>query len=103
MKKKSQKEMPYGSKPKIANIVATGRFPKEINIIKVYKFLDLPQKEYEPESYPGLLTKVEVNGNLRHVTIYNNGKFIIAGATSIKDVDDTYKIIFEKLKNFGCF
>lgn len=103
MKKKSQKEIQYDTKPIIVNIVATGRFPKEIDILKVYKFLDFPQKEYEPESYPGLLTKVEVNGNLRHVTIYRNGKYIITGAASIKDIDETYKIIFEKLKNFGCF
>ena len=100
---KINKDEPFGTKPKIANIVATGRFPKEIDIVKVYKEIDFPRKEYEPETYPALLVKVEVNGNLRHVTLYRNGKFIITGATSEKDVDDTYNTIFNKLKEYGYF
>ena len=100
---KIYKETPFGTKPKIMNVVATGRFPKEINIVKVYQGLDLPEKEYDPESYPALLVKVEVNGNLRHVTIYQNGKYIITGANSEKDVDDIYEAIFKKLTDFGCF
>jgi TATA-box binding protein (TBP) (component of TFIID and TFIIIB) len=103
MKSKLKKDDPFGTKPKIANIVATGRFPREIDIIKVYQGLDFPIKEYEPETYPALLVKVEVNGNLRHVTIYKNGKYIITGANSEKDVTDIYETIFKKLKNFGCF
>jgi len=103
MKPTKIKDIQYGSKPKIANIVATGRFPKSVDIVKVYKFLDLPIKEYEPESYPGLLVKVKVNGKLRHVTIYKNGKYIITGATSPDDVMDTYETIFNLLKEAGYF
>jgi transcription initiation factor TFIID TATA-box-binding protein len=94
---------PFDTKPKITNIVATGRFPKEIDIVKVYIEVDFPIKEYEPETYPALLVKVEVNGNLRHVTLYRNGKFIITGATSEKDVSDIYDVIFKKLKEHGYF
>lgn len=93
----------FGTKPKITNIVATGRFPKELDIVKIYKKVDFPRKEYEPETYPALLVKVEVNENLRHVTLYRNGKFIITGATSEKDVDDTYTTIFNILKDNGYF
>jgi len=103
MKSKSKKDESFGTKPKIANVVGTGRSPKEINIVKVYKELDFPIKEYDPETYHGLLVKVEVNGNLRHVTIYRSGRYIIVGAISEKDVMDTYEIIFKKLKDFGCF
>lgn len=100
---KIKKDKPFGTKPKITNIVATGRFPRELDIVKIYKELDFPIKEYEPETYPALLVKVEVNGNLRHVTIYRNGKFIITGATSEKDVTDTYDVIFNKLSERGYF
>ncbi|MBE3094107.1 MAG: hypothetical protein IMZ52_03680 [Actinobacteria bacterium] len=96
-------DKPFGTKPKIANIVATGRFPKELDIVKIYKEVDFPNKEYEPETYPALLVKVEVNGMLRHVTLYRNGKYIIAGATSEKDVNDTYTTIFNILKEYGYF
>jgi TATA-box binding protein (TBP) (component of TFIID and TFIIIB) len=91
------------SKPEIINVVATGRFPNTLDIVKLYKELDVPQKEYEPESYPALLIKVEVNGNLRHVTLYKNGKYIIAGANSEKDVNDIYEAIYKKLHSHGCF
>jgi len=91
------------TKPKITNIVASGKFPKDIDIVSVYKGLDVPKKEYEPETYPALLLKVEVGGKLKHVTIYRNGKYIIAGATSEKNVDEIYEEIYKKLKDFGCF
>lgn len=90
-------------KPKIANVVATGKFPKPIDIVKIYKDLDFPIKEYEPETYPALLVKVEVNGNLRHVTLYRNGKYIIAGATSEKEVFQIYEVIYKKLSDAGYF
>jgi transcription initiation factor TFIID TATA-box-binding protein len=91
----------FGTKLKIVNIVATGRFPMELDIVKIYKEVDFPKKEYEPETYPALSVKVEVNGNLRHVTLYRTGKYIITGATSEKDVNDTFTIIFNILKEHG--
>lgn len=103
MKSTCEKKEQLGKKPKIVNIVATGRFPKPIDIEKIHRLLEFHQSEYEPETYPALLVKEEVNGKLRHITIYKNGKYIIAGATSEKDVNDTYETISKKLKKFGCF
>ena len=87
------------TKPRIVNIVATGQLLKKIDIVKIYQELDVPKKEYEPEVYPGLLMKIEVNGYLRHVTLYKNGKYIITGATSEKDVSEIYKMLLKKLKS----
>ncbi len=103
MKSKKKTNEQFGTRPTIVNIVATGRFPKKIDIVKVYSEIDFPIKEYEPDQYPGLLVKVEVNGNLRHVTIYRNGKYIITGGSSEKDVNDIYETIFKILKDFGYF
>ena len=103
MKSEIKKNRSTRTKPTIVNIVATGRFPKAIDIVKIYQELDFAIKEYEPETYPALLVKVEVNGNLKHVTLYRNGKYIIAGATSEREVNEIYEIIFKKLSGAGYF
>lgn len=90
--------IPYGTKPIIQNIVACGRFQKEIDIRQVYNKIDFPKKEYEPETYCGLLVKVKVNGKLKHVTLYRNGKFIIAGASSANEMEEIYQEITKILK-----
>lgn len=90
-----------GTKPVIQNIVARGSFSKEIDIRKAYNLIDFPSKEYEPETYPGLLVKVKVNGNLKHITVYRNGKFIIAGVQSEKELDETYKEVVRIFKKHG--
>jgi TATA-box binding protein (TBP) (component of TFIID and TFIIIB) len=90
-------------RPRITNIVATGQFPKPLDIVKIHKEIDFPINEYEPETYPALLVKVEVNGNLRHVTLYRNGKYIITGASSEKDVNDIYEVIYDILSDAGYF
>lgn len=88
------------SKPRIVNIVATGRFPFELDIEKLASTLDLEEKSYEPEVYPGLLVKV---GKERyHVTLYQNGKYIIAGVSSEKELLSTYREIYKKLKKSKC-
>jgi len=43
------------------------------------------------------------NGNLRHVTLYRNGKYIIAGASSEKEVFQIYEVIYKKLSDAGYF
>lgn len=85
-------------KPRIVNVVATGRFPSEVDIVGVYNNIDFPVKEYEPDQYPALLVKIEVGNNLRHVTIYKNGKYIITGAISINEVNEIYEKIFNILQ-----
>ncbi|MFQ5888125.1 MAG: hypothetical protein ACE5HY_05460 [Candidatus Hydrothermarchaeales archaeon] len=89
------------SKPKIVNIVATGSFPKSLDIVDLYSTLDVGKKEYEPETYPALLVKVKVGHKDIHVTLYGNGKYIIAGANSEKELMDAYNEIYKKLQEAG--
>jgi len=93
-----KKEISFGTKPIISNIVASGRFSKEIDISKLYQEVDFIEAEYEPETYPALLIKIIVNGNKRHVTLYKNGKYIITGAKSETEVNDIYCAIIKILK-----
>lgn len=91
-------EPPFGTEPIINNVVASGRFPNELDIAKIYLEIDFVEAEYEPENYPALLVKILVNGKKRHITIYKNGKFIITGAKSEKEVFEIYKEILKILK-----
>jgi TATA-box binding protein (TBP) (component of TFIID and TFIIIB) len=86
-------------KPKIVNIVATGSFDKSLNLEELYKQLDVVQKEFEPETYPALLIKVGTDK--KHVTLYQNGKYIIAGVTSQDELEATFNEIKKKLKEMG--
>jgi len=96
-----KKEKSFGTKPVISNIVASGRFPKEIDIVKLYEMVRFDFSEYNPETYPALLVKIIVNGKRRHVTIYKNGKYIIAGAKSEEELNLIYNNIVGVLKKNG--
>ena len=87
--------------PHIVNIVATGRFPSSLDIEKLYIGLPLDEKEFEPEVYPALLVKVGENG--AHVTLYRNGKYIITGVKSEKELMGAYKQIYRILQQQGLF
>lgn len=86
-------------KPRIVNIVATGRFPCKIDIEEAYRRLNCKEKIYEPEVYPALLVKV--GEKRRHVTVYANGKYIITGVKSKKELLETYREICKKLRECG--
>ena len=86
-------------KPRIVNVVATGRFPCELDIEKLSQTLDCKERIYEPEIYPALLVKV---GKKRHhVTLYANGKYIITGAKSKEEIMEAYNEIRGKLRECG--
>lgn len=87
------------AKPRIVNIVATGRLPYELDIEKLYQTLDLKEKIYEPEIYPALLVKVGTRKH--HVTLYANGKYIIAGVKSEEQLMEAYNEILDKLRECG--
>jgi len=89
----------YVGKPKIVNIVASGQFPQPLDIEKLYLLLDVEEKIYEPETYPALLIKI--GANRYHVTLYRNGKYIITGVQSIKQLNDAYRKIFHELRKIG--
>jgi len=83
-------------KPKIVNIVATGQFSQPLDLEKLYRNLDVEEKFYDPEVYPALLVKV--GKNRHHITLFGNGKYIIAGVSTIEQLNDTYKEILRKLR-----
>jgi TATA-box binding protein (TBP) (component of TFIID and TFIIIB) len=87
------------SKPRVVNIVATGRFSSKLDIERLLEILDCKEKIYEPEIYPALLVKV--GKNRYHITLYANGKYIITGVKSENEVMEAYNEICKKLRQCG--
>ncbi|MFV2040437.1 MAG: hypothetical protein ACC644_00405 [Candidatus Hydrothermarchaeales archaeon] len=87
--------------PRIVNIVATGSFGRPLDIASLYTKLDVAERVYEPETYPALLVKVNVEGKKKHVTLYRNGKYIIAGVKSEEELQATFNEIKKKLQEAG--
>ena len=94
-------DIPYGTRPVIKNIVASGRLDKELDIEAIYSKVKFYHSEYEPETYPALLVKVLINGAPRHVTLYKNGKYIIAGARAPDELDKIYDAVCMILRESG--
>lgn len=94
-------DIPFGTRPVIKNIVASGRLEKELDIEAIYSNVKFHHSEYEPETYPALLVKVLINGSQRHVTLYKNGKYIITGARTENELNQIYDIICDILKDSG--
>lgn len=96
-----KKDVPFGTRPIITNIVATGRFPNDVDIVKAYGISDFVHAEYNPETYPALLVKVMIRDERKHVTIYKNGKYIITGAKSEPELNEVYDEVIRILKKNG--
>lgn len=76
--------------PRIQNLVVSGKLDCD-NIGLEDLAMSLPNVEYNPEQFPGIILKLSKNGT---VLLFSTGRFVIAGARSIDDVDKT----IEKLK-----
>ena len=93
--------MTNGIEPRIVNIVSTGTFGCDFNLVSLFKSLDLDEKSYEPETYQALLGKTR---NPRgHVTLYRNGKYIITGIDSEKKLHEVFNAVKEELVKGGFF
>ena len=74
-------------KPKITvqNIVASGSIDLKLNLN--YLALALPNTEYEPEQFPGLVYKlVEPNATF---LLFSNGKLVCTGTKNKKQLDES--------------
>lgn len=97
---KKYEDKSYGTKPIISNVVASGRFPHDVNIIRALGNKDFTRSEYNPETYPALLVKIKINEKLVHITIYKNGKYIITGVKSEYELNRAHtKILSILTKN----
>lgn len=83
-------------KPKIniQNIVASGTVGMDLNLNVLA--MKLPNTEYEPEQFPGLVYKLpEAKATF---LLFSNGKIVCTGTKSEKEVNEALDKLIENLK-----
>jgi transcription initiation factor TFIID TATA-box-binding protein len=79
---------------KIQNIVASGSVGMDLNLNTLA--MKLPNTEYEPEQFPGLVYKLEEAKAT--FLLFSNGKVVCTGTKSEKEVNEALDKLIENLK-----
>ncbi len=82
-------------KIEIQNIVASTKLDTRIDIDKMA--FELENSEYEPETFPGLVYKME--GSVTFL-IFGTGKIVCVGARSTKDIKESFDRLVKKLMRY---
>ena len=78
----------------IQNIVASGKVGMDLNLNILA--MKLPNTEYEPEQFPGLVYKLdEAKATF---LLFSNGKIVCTGTKSEKEVNQALDMLIERLK-----
>jgi transcription initiation factor TFIID TATA-box-binding protein len=78
----------------IQNIVASGKVGMDLNLNTLA--MKLPNTEYEPEQFPGLVYKLdEAKATF---LLFSNGKIVCTGTKSEKEVKQALDMLIERLK-----
>jgi len=80
-------------KIEVQNIVASTKLDTRLDIDKMA--FELENSEYEPETFPGLVYKME--GSVTFL-IFSTGKIVCVGAKSIKDIKESIDSLVKKLR-----
>ena len=79
---------------KIQNIVASGSVGMDLNLNILA--MKLPNTEYEPEQFPGLVYKL--NEAKATFLLFSNGKVVCTGTKSEQEVHEALDMLIENLK-----
>ena len=82
------------SKIEIVNIVVSSSLEKKIPLEKMAA--TLPNTEYNPEQFPGLVLRIKEPKT--SALVFNSGKIVCTGARSLKDVESAIQQIIIELK-----
>jgi len=95
MPKKTSKKVSNKSKPtvKIVNIVCSSSLEQDIPLIRLAE--TLPNTEYNPEQFPGLIMRIK--DPKTSALIFSSGKIVSTGARSLGKVRESIDRIIENL------
>mgnify|MGYP001617928426 FL=1 len=79
---------------KIQNIVASASLEKDIPLIKLAEAL--PNTEYNPEQFPGLVMRIKEPKT--SALIFSSGKIVCTGAKSMQKVREAVKKIIQNIE-----
>src|SRR6056297_797599 len=83
----------------IANAVGSGDLGVELDVAEVESDLHLPYTEYDPSNYHGLYVRLVEDGPL--ITVYQSGKYIISGCSSLQELETTNEEFISKIAELG--
>lgn len=78
----------------VQNIVASGSIGMALNLNVLG--LKLPNTEYEPEQFPGLVHKLK--GTNATFLLFSNGKIVCTGTKTEQEVNDATDMLIDRLK-----
>ncbi len=84
-------------KVKIVNIVCSTSLEKDIHLIKLAEVL--PNTEYNPEQFPGLVMRIREPKT--SALIFSSGKVVSTGARSLKKVRESIDEIIKNVAKIG--
>ena len=94
-KRATKKEAKVAKKEiKIQNIVATASLERAIPLVKLAE--TLPNTEYNPEQFPGLVMRIKEPKT--SALIFSSGKIVCTGAKSMKKVKEAIQNIIKNLE-----
>ncbi len=82
---------------KIQNIVATTSLQKDVPLTKLAK--TLPNTEYNPEQFPGLVLRVKKPKSA--VLVFSSGNLVCTGTKSIAQVKEVIQEVIKQLRKIG--
>jgi transcription initiation factor TFIID TATA-box-binding protein len=82
----------------IDNIVAKSNFGQELDLAAVAVALEFEKTEYNPEQFPGLIYRSNVNPT---ILIFASGKCVITGAKTYAQILDAHREVINKLTDIG--
>ncbi|MCW1297948.1 MAG: TATA-box-binding protein [Candidatus Parvarchaeota archaeon] len=82
---------------RIENVVASASLHKEIPLEKVASIL--PNTEYNPEQFPGLVLRLNKEGITS--LVFSSGKIVCTGAKSERGVGEAVKQIIKEIRKAG--
>src|SRR3989344_4231208 len=85
------------SKIKIQNIVVSTSLEHDIPLIKLAEVL--PNTEYNPEQFPGLVMRIR--DPKTSALIYSSGKIVCTGAKSMAKVKESIENIIKNVEKIG--
>src|SRR3989344_4561256 len=78
----------------IVNIVISSSLEKDIPLEKMAA--TLPNTEYNPEQFPGLVHKLK--GTSATFLLFSNGKIVCTGTKTEQEVNEATDLLIERLK-----
>ena len=82
---------------KLQNIVATCSLGKDVPLVKLAE--TLPNTEYNPEQFPGLVMRIKEPKT--SALIFSSGNIVCTGAKSMKKVKESIQVIIKNVAKVG--